>query len=121
MDCFIIYQLMYLILDELNEDNKNETLVTYLTDANPFMREGENSVDVLVYDDFKEKYEIYENHDDYSYEFICFYLKNLDPFYGDIFSIFSSLTKNEYIETCKNILENYPEQLKIVWNFEMFF
>ena len=51
MDCFIIYQLMYLILDELNEDNKNETLVTYLTDANPFMREGENSVDVLVYDD----------------------------------------------------------------------
>ena len=96
MDCFIIYQLMYLILDELNEDNKNETLVTYLTD------------------DFKEKYEIYENHDDYSYEFICFYLKNLDPFYGDIFSIFSSLTKDEYIETCKNILENYPEQLKIV-------
>ena len=75
MGCFIIYQLMYLILDGLNEDNKNETLVTYLTDANPFMREGENSVDVLVYDDFKEKYEIYENHDDYSYEFICFYLK----------------------------------------------
>ena len=113
INSFVIFQLMYLILDELNDENKNETLITYLSDANPFMREGENSVDVLVYDNFKEKYENYKDHHDYSYDFICFYLKNLDPYYGDIYSVFKSLAKEEYIDTCKNILDNYSDHLKL--------
>ena len=114
MDCFVIYQLMFLILDELNDENQNETLITYLTDADPFMRRGENSVDEVVYDEFKESYAKNSDKTDYSYEFVCDYLKNLDPYYGDIYSIFKTLTKDEYIDTCKNILENKSNLLKKV-------
>ena len=112
MDAFIIYQLMFIILDELNDENKNENLIAYLTDANPFMRDGENSVDVLVYEDFKNKYLNYENKNDFSYDFVCDYLKNLDSYYGDILSIFKTLSKEEYVDTWKNILYNYSNQLK---------
>ena len=55
MSSFIIYQLMYIILDALNDENKNENLVMFLTDANPYMRDGENSVDTVIYNDFKNK------------------------------------------------------------------
>ena len=109
---FEIFQLMFIILDELNDENKNGNLITYLTDANPFMREGENSVDILVYDEFKEKFNNFGNHCDFSYEFICLYLKQLDSYYGDIYSIFKTLSKDEYVDTCNNILSNYPELLK---------
>ena len=112
MECFIIFQLMFLILDELNEEKKNENLITYLTDANPFMRRGETSVDEVVYSEFKESFLKYDNKDDYSYNFICYYLKNLDPYYGDIYSIFITLTKDEYVGTCENIINNQPELLK---------
>lgn len=112
MNCFIIFQLMFLILDELNDENKDENLIRYLTDANPFMRSGETSVDEIIYDDFLKKYNSYNNKEDYSYEFICYYLKNLDSYYGDIYSIFKELDKEEYVKTCKNILKNYPSMLK---------
>jgi hypothetical protein len=112
MDAFLIYQLMYLILDELNDENKSDDLIRYLTDANPYMRDGENSVDTLVYDDFRKKYYECDKKADYSYEFICDYLKNIDSYYGNIYSIFKSLSKNEYIDTCNNIINNHNEVLK---------
>ena len=66
MNSFTIFQLMYIILDGLNDENPNENIITFLTDANPFMRKGENSVDVAVYNDFKKKFNEYNNHSDYS-------------------------------------------------------
>lgn len=112
MEAFEVYQLMFLILDELNDEDKKENLINYLTDANPYMREGENSVDVIVYAEFKEKFSSYKNKSDYAYDFICDYLKKLDPYYGDIYSIFASLSKEEYVDTCNNILKNHKEILK---------
>ena len=112
MDCFTIYQLMYLILDELNDENNYENLTTYLTDADPFMRRGETSVDEVVYTNFKDAFSKYDNKDDYSYKFICEYLKNLDSYYGDIYSIFITISKEEFIDTCNNILDNHPEKIK---------
>lgn len=112
MKCFTIYQLMFLILDEINDENNDENLIRFLTDANPFMRDGEASVDEIVYNDFSNKYSSYNNRSDFGYEFICYYLKNLNSYYGDIYSIFRQLNKDEYVETCNNILKNYPTMLK---------
>lgn len=112
MECFVIYQLMYLVLNELSEDTNEENVINYLSDANPFMRQGETSVDEVVYEEFKTKFLDNEDKEDYCYNFICDYLRNLDPYYGDIYSIFKLLSKEEYIDTCLNIIDNYPEQLK---------
>ena len=73
-----------------------------------------SDIKISEFDDFKSKYSEWNKHDDYSYEFVCDYLKNLDPYYGDIYSIFMQLSKEEYVDTCKNILENFPEQIKRV-------
>jgi hypothetical protein len=103
---------MYFILDELSEYSKEDNVINFLTDANPFMREGETSVDEVIYDDFKKKFALCQNNDDYYFNFICSYLMNIDPYYGDIYSIFKQLTKDEYVDTCINIINNHPEQLK---------
>ena len=112
MDSFIIFQFMFLILDALNDENERENLIVYLSDANPYIWEGETSADPIVFDEFDKKYSKYADKSDFAYFFICDYLKNIDPYYGDIYSIFMQLSKEEYVDTCKNILENYPEKLK---------
>ena len=105
------YLLMFLILDYFNDENPSENVITYLTDANPYMRKGENSLDVVVYNEFKKKYEEYENHDDYSYEFIKEYLKELD-YYKGIYELFKTIKKEEYLNLCKEILTNQSELLE---------
>ena len=111
MSPFIIYQLMYIALDALNDENKNENLVSFLTDANPYMREGENSVDIVIYNDFKNKFLNYNDKSDYCYNFICQYLKKLD-YYNGIYEIFKSITKQQYIDTCDHIIKNDYDKLK---------
>jgi len=113
MNVFMIYNLMYLVLEELNEEKPIENLSNYLSDANPYIWEGEMSGDPLVYNQFKEAYLKGEiNTEDYGYVFICEYLRNLDPYYGDIYSVFVSLTKEEYVDTCKHIISDQPNILK---------
>ena len=112
MESFVIYQLMFLIIEEMSEDNKDDNIMNFLIDANPFMRQGEASVEEVIYDEFKRQYALNKKEDDYCYEFICGYLKQLDSYYGDIFSIFNQLSREEYINSCKNILENYSSSLK---------
>lgn len=111
MSPFIIYQLMYIILDALNDENENKNLVAFLTDANPYMRDGENSVDTVIYNDFKNKFLNYNDKSDYSYNFICQYLKKLD-YYNGIYEIFKSITKQQYIDTCDDIIKNDYDKLK---------
>lgn len=48
---------MYLVLEELNEENKNENVSTYLSAANPYIWEGENSGDPAVFYEFKKSFE----------------------------------------------------------------
>lgn len=105
MDSFTTFQLMYLILYALNEEKSDEKVVLFLTDANPFMRTGENSVDVVVYNDFKKKYDDYSDHSDYSYEFVCKYLKEIE-YYKNLYKMFSKITKEDYVSNCKEILKD---------------
>lgn len=112
MNCFVIYQMMFMILDKLNEENQKENLILYLTDGNPFMRDGEKSVDEEVYDDFKKKFIYESNSSDYYYDYICKYLKELDPYYGDILSIFNEIIRDEYVDTCNDIILNHSNYFK---------
>ena len=109
--CFLEFQLMYLILDANNYERPNDNVVAFLSDANPYMRNGECSVDIVLYEDFKDKYEKYNNHEDYSYEFICSYLKNIE-YYKDIYETFILVSKEEYIDDCNEILNNRIDLIK---------
>lgn len=114
MECFTIYQLMYLIIDELNDENPQEKVILFLSDANPFMRQGDHSVDEVVYKDFKEKFYKFYDESKYSYYFICDFLKKLDSYYGDIYSLFRQLKLEEFNDTCDNIIRNFSSDLKFL-------
>ena len=74
-----------------NDENNNDNLIKYLSDANPFMREGENSVDVLVYDDFKKKCEKFDYLDDYSKEIGGQYEENFKKYFIDGYYFYSNV------------------------------
>ena len=111
MGTFIIYQLLYLVLEKLINKNSDESMQSYLEDANPYIVEGENSCDPFVYIEFKNAFKESDSID-YGYEFILNYLKNLDSYYGDIYSLFK-LSKEEYIDACNKILNNKSIKLKM--------
>lgn len=111
MSPFIIYQLMYTILDALNDENESENLVAFLTDTSPYMHDDENSFDIVIYNDFRKKFLNNNDKRDYCYNFICQYLKSLD-YYNDIYKIFKSITKQQYIDTCDDIIKNDYDKLK---------
>ena len=111
MNCYLDYQLMFLILDGINHNKENENLITYLIEANPYIWEGECSADSAVYENFKRKYNEYENHSDYSYDFILEYLKTIE-YYKGLYEAITSITKDKYLECCKDILTNNDDLLK---------
>lgn len=105
MDSFTLFQIMYIVLDSLNDEEPDEKVSLFLTDANPFLREGENSVDVVVYKDFKEKYDKCYDHNNYSYDFICDYLKNIE-YYENLYEMFKKISKDDYVTNCEEILKD---------------
>ena len=62
---FIEFQLMYLVISKLYNEENNEGLIPFLSDANPFVRPGEESVDLVVYNEFKKKYDASSKHGSY--------------------------------------------------------
>ena len=108
---FLEYQLMYLMLESLNEKSSDEHLIRFLSDANPYMNEFEDSVDGITYKEFQIKYYSYKNHDDYSYEFILDYFK-YSIYYGDIYNRIKDIKKDEYLSFCNEIIKNRYDQLK---------
>lgn len=104
LDSFIVFQLMYYSLCDLNEEKPKRSIDDFLSDANPFFCEGETSADPAVYDEFKTKFNSFSNHDEYSYEFICYYLKTLD-YYKGVYKLFKSVKKEEYLQYAKNLTE----------------
>lgn len=111
MSIFLIFNLMYLVLEELNEENKSDNLSTFLSEANPYIWEGENSGDPAVYSDFKKKFEEKGTYADYGYDFIVEYLTNID-YYKGLIDAFKTINKEEYIDTCKHIISDQPNILK---------
>jgi hypothetical protein len=111
MSTFEIFNLMYLVLEELNEENKDENVSTYLSEANPYIWEGENSGDPAVFYEFKKSFEEKGSFDDYGYDFIVDYLTNID-YYEGLIEIFKTLTREEYVDTCDHIIKDQPQILK---------
>ena len=90
-----LFEKMYLILDDLWKSNQEEDLCIYISDANPIFCENGRSLDPVVFEDFNNLYEQKKNSDITDYDFIVYYLDNLDPYYGDIKKYFISISKEE--------------------------
>ena len=41
MECYVIYQCVYLILNELIDEKSQDNKIQFLSDANPYIWEGE--------------------------------------------------------------------------------
>ena len=106
-----LFILMYCVLDDLWVKTKNDKLSIYLSEANPFLCE-EGSADPDLYIDFKKQFNKEKEYDDYGYSFLINYFKKLDNYYGDILSIFKTVSKDEYINKTKNNMTLTHEELK---------
>lgn len=95
-NAYQLFKAMYLCLDKIWENNQEENLRIYLSDADPLFYENGQSLDPVVFEDFKTFYESSENKNLDDYEFVCLYLSNLDPYYGDIKQYFLSIDKKSF-------------------------
>lgn len=92
---FQLFKAMYLLLDDVWEQNQEEDLRIYLSDADPFFYENGHSLDPVVFEDFNNLFEQKKSSGMSDYDFIVCYLNNLDPYYGDIKKYFVSIPKDE--------------------------
>lgn len=91
-----LFKTMYLILDEIWEETQAENLRIYISDADPFLCDDEESADPVVLEDFCILYDKMKDSKMSDYDFIIYYLENLDPYYGDIKQYFLSCTRYEF-------------------------
>ena len=70
------------------------------------------AVDLVVYNEFKKKYDASSKHESYSYDFICDCLKNIDYYGTTPYEYFTKLSKDEYVDTCDDIKKNNTDVLK---------
>ena len=105
-----IFKLMYLALTKEWEKEKDEQFGLYLSEADPFVT-GDDSVDPVVFEDFKNAFAISGSYDDYGYDFILDYLSNLDSFYGDIKKYFIRINKAQYIADSEKYSSMSDEEL----------
>ena len=99
---FALFKAMIQILLDLYKINEDEELSIYLSDADPFFYENGSSLDPVVFEDFKELYSKSKDKGLDDYDFIVYYLENLDTYYGNILKHFLSIPKDE----CKHKLES---------------
>lgn len=90
-----LFATMYKILDELWESTQAEDLRIYVSDADPFLCGDGESADPVVSEDFNALFEQKKGSDISDYDFIIYYLENLDPYYGDIKKYFISIPRDE--------------------------
>ncbi len=84
-------------------------MIIYLTDANPFARNDQNSLDLCVYHEFKKMFDNNKDSNCYYYNFICNYLKNI-TYYKELYEIFlNNITKEEYIHSIEYLLNHENE------------
>ena len=101
-DAFKLFKAMYLSLDKIWEENQEEDLRVYLSDADPLFFENGKSMDPVVFEDFNTAYaKAPESLDDY--DFIISYLSNLDSYYGDIKKYFLQVSREEFDKNLANI------------------
>ena len=91
-----LFETMYQILQEIWKNTQAEDLRIYISDANPLFCGDGKSLDPVVSEDFDNLYEQKKDSDMSDYEFILYYLDNLDKYYGDIKSYFITISKEEF-------------------------
>ena len=93
-DSYKLFKAMYLLLDSIWEDNQEEDLRIYLSDADPLFFENGTSMDPAIYEDFNKLY-LQKKEELTDYDFIVYYLENLDSYYGNIKKYFISILRTE--------------------------
>ena len=111
LTAYQVFVFMYCILDDIWATNNDEHLSIYLSEANPFACD-EGSADPIVFNDFVKLFGANQILDDFGYEIIVKYLKQLDSYYGDILVFFFKISKSEYIEKCQKLITLSKEELK---------
>lgn len=106
-----LFTFMYCVLDDLWIKTKNNNLSIYLADANPFICD-EGSADPALYAAFKKQFGEEKEFDDYGYSFLINYFEKIDKYYGDILSLFKTISKDEYIDKTKSNMMLTYEELK---------
>ena len=101
---FQLFKAMYLLLDNVWEQNQEEDLRIYLSDADPIFYENGQSIDPVVFEDFNNLYNKQSNSGMSDYDFVLFYLENLDPYYGDVKKYFIDISENDFESMLKSIL-----------------
>lgn len=106
---FELFKIMYVILDALHDENKNNLLEMYLSEINPFVWKN-TSGDPYYFNKFKNYIEKYGDAD-YGYDAILKYLEAED-YYKGIDLIFKKLEKKDYLLNAKEIIKDNPNEFK---------
>ena len=112
INSYELFQIVYLILNEINNQEGNSEVTTYLSDANPFVWNGENSADPALYPEFKDMFEKNSNDKDFYYDFVCKYLSSLTYYRGIYETFVNAISKEDYIVTCQEILKEKGKYFK---------
>ena len=103
INSFQLFKTIYLLLDNVWEQNQEEDLRIYLSDADPIFYENGQSLDPVVFEDFNNLYNQQANKGMSDYEFALYYLENLDPYYGDIKKYFLLVPKEDFNKKIETI------------------
>ena len=98
-----LFIAMYKILEDEWKSTQAEDLRIYVSDADPLFCGDGISIDPVVSEDFNALFEQKKNSGMSNYDFIVYYLENLDPYYGDIKKYFLSSTSEELEEQLKKL------------------
>lgn len=98
-----LFEIMYIILNQIWEETQAEDLRIYVSEADPFLCNDGESADPVISEDFNNLYEQKKNSGMSDYDFIVYYLENLDSYYGDIKKYFVSIPRNE----CEQKISSY--------------
>ena len=95
-DAYNLFKSLFLILDKMWEENQDEELRIYLSDADPMFCENGTSSDPAVFEEFEKMYNEKKTEDLSDYSFIVYYLEHLDSFYGDIKKFFVRISEEDF-------------------------
>lgn len=100
-DAIKLFNVMYSFLDDIYQKDNSEELLVYISDANPTVCLDGKSLDPVVFEDFESMYNKVSS-DMSDYDFILYYLSNLDSYYGDIKKYFLQISREEFNKNLAN-------------------
>lgn len=102
MNSFEAFCLMFYALDNQRHKSKNDELVQYLSDLNPFLWGTTASADPCEYKEFNEAFPDKSEKDNYYYDFIKEYLLKVGI--REVTEAFSRVTESDWIRAAEKYL-----------------